>query len=256
MRSHEAKLQLVRREFRKRYARWAFTDARREVSEDFPLVRCVKNQLVYRFLEMIEPLNQRDRLEVVAALVRRFHSGGLMPSTRSFVTKDRDLVDRYLEYDHGEIIPGVRARLPIWRDGEEKRLLTPQNPYRLDNVNRKRLKAAIIERLRLVCGGTVTSYDARSFFFQTPVGPWIVRTEVSTGSKFRHFSYFNRITIPSKDAIIGELSLLHSLGIGGQTYWQLRGDHEIEESVGSLADICAHFFRNAGDILQGLRPPV
>ena len=217
-------------------------------------MRRVKKQLVYRFLEMIEPLNKRERTDLVAALVRRFHPGTLAPPSESFAVKERELLNRYLEYDHAEILPGIHARLPIWRDDQEKRLLTPQDPFRMAKVDRKKLKTAVVARLTPICGGNVGSYGGNSFFFATSIGAWRVQTEIGTGSRLYHLRYRHRVMASSGHMIVCDLTLLRWLGIAGETYWQLSGDSEIGEAADSLADICAHFLNNARQVLSESTP--
>lgn len=45
-----------------RYYRWALDDARREVAEDFPLLRGVKSGLVMRAVAYLESLPAADRV--------------------------------------------------------------------------------------------------------------------------------------------------------------------------------------------------
>ena len=60
-------------EFAVRYYRWALDDARREVRENFPLLRTVKSGLVIRAVAYFESLADDERLRAAAALVKRSH---------------------------------------------------------------------------------------------------------------------------------------------------------------------------------------
>src|SRR5271165_6693535 len=93
----ENELRALRGEIAERCYRWAAKDAVREIEEGFPLVRRVKSQDAYRFLEMIENLVKSNRLKLVTALVRRFHMGG--PAAVAAVTtpEDQRLITGYLE---------------------------------------------------------------------------------------------------------------------------------------------------------------
>jgi hypothetical protein len=245
----------ARKEFMERYHQWAFTDARREVHEDFRLVRRVRNQTAYRFLEMVEPMAKEEQLRLMTALVKRYHKAGLAPVPEDITPEDEGLIKRYREYDHGEIIPGIRARLPIIRDGRHKRIREVGEGLKTPKIDLKRLRKAIVERLRGTCGDKITHYDAGSFYFETRICSWNVRTELNTSSRSR-LSYFHRLVIPTWEIIVGEgISLFHWLGLTGGTNWELEDDSQIDEMIESLTMICRHFLEETGALLEGFAPP-
>jgi hypothetical protein len=254
--NRKALLRSAREEFAERYHRWALIDARRETDEDFPFVRKVRSQTAYRFLEMIEPMGKRERLELISALVKRFHMAGPVAASELITAKDQILITSYLEYDHGEITPGVSARLPILRDGKHKQLIETARPFKLAKINRKALHRAIVERLRGVCGQTVRDYGAGSSYFESAVGTWIMRTEFSTCSKFRHLDYSHSLVTPGGLMVGQGLTLLRWLGMAGQTYWVLEDESQVEDAVEALGAICTHFLRVAGTLLQDFEPPI
>jgi len=249
-------LKAARKEFAERYHRWAFTDARREADEDFPFVRRVRNQTAYRFLEMIETMNRGERLWLVTALAKRSYNvwPGHVPEV--ITPQDQILIKRYLEYDHGEVIPGLRARLPIVRDGKQKHLRLEGERFRFAKINRKALRRAIVEKLRNVCGGTLQGYGAgSSSYFESAVGPWILRTEFDTLSRFFHFRYSHCLMTAAGVTVAQNISLLQWLGIG-QTSWELEDESKVDDAVDALGSICAHFLREAPSFLKGFDPPM
>jgi len=245
----------AKKEFAERYYHWKFKDARREAQEDFPFVRKVRNQTVYRFLEMIEPMEKADRLRLMMALVKRSHDFGLAHVAETITPEDESLIQRYLEYDHGELIPGIKARLPIVRDGIHKQMKT-EGP-KLAKIDRKALHLAIVETLRVVCGPKLGDYGSRSSsYFENTVGSWIMRTEFRTDAKFWHFDYFHRLLTPGGLLIGIGMSLEHWLGLGGsQTCWELEDESQIADAVDALGGVCAHFLREAAHFLRGFDPP-
>ena len=60
-------------EFAVRYYRFALDDARREVRENFPLLRTVRCALPIRAVAYLESFTGDDRLAVATALVKRAH---------------------------------------------------------------------------------------------------------------------------------------------------------------------------------------
>lgn len=246
-----------RREFAERYHRWKFKDARRETEEDFPLVRRVRNQTVYRFLEMVEPMDKDERLRLMTALVKRTHKFGLAHVAETVTSEDESLIQRYLEYDHGELVPGIRARLPIVRDGKHKQMRMEGESLKLATIDRRDLRRAIVERLKAVCGPKVGDHGSRSSsYLESAVGSWVMRTEFRTASKFWHFDYYHCLLTPGGLLVSQGMSLQHWLGLGGsQTCWKLEDKAQVEDAVDALGAICAHFLREATLFMQGFDPP-
>jgi hypothetical protein len=253
----EIEMRAARQEFAERYHRWKFKDARRETGEDFPFLRRVRDQMVYRFLEMIEFMDKDERLRLMTALVKRSRNAGLAHVADTITREDESLIQRYWEYDHGEIIPGMSARLPIIRDGKHKQMRMEGEGFKLAKIDRRALRRTIIERLRGVCGPKLGDYGSRSSsYFESTVGPWIMRTEFRTSSKFWHFDYSHCLMTPG-GLIVGQgITLVHWLGLGGgQTCWALEDESQTEDAVDALGSVCAHFLHEAGLFLQGLDPP-
>jgi hypothetical protein len=255
--NREARLGLARQGFAERYHRWKFKDSRRETNKDFPFVRRVRNQRIYRFLEMIELMDQQERERLMTALVKRSDRFRLAHTPETITAEDDSLIQRYLEYDHGEIIPGVRARLPIIRDGVSKRMRMEGEPFGRARIDRKALRQAIVEKLRPICGPKLENYGSRaSSYFECNLGPWVVRTGFRMPSKFWHFDYYHDLLTPS-GLIVGQgISLEHWLGLGGsQTCWKLEDKYQVDDAVDALGDIVAHFLREAAVFLKGFEPP-
>src|SRR6266542_895323 len=58
--------------FRRSFAQWALGDARREVSEEFPLIGSIRFRPVWRILEMMRSMPRIERLRVITSLARRW----------------------------------------------------------------------------------------------------------------------------------------------------------------------------------------
>ncbi|MBI4735962.1 MAG: hypothetical protein HY766_07865 [candidate division NC10 bacterium] len=75
-------------EFAVRYYRWSLEDCRREIREDFPLLRTVKSSLAIRALAYLESFPGDDRLRVATGLVRRCHRKALEITGESWTVHD------------------------------------------------------------------------------------------------------------------------------------------------------------------------
>jgi len=253
--AQESELKAVRREFAGRYHQWKFRDARRELDQDFPLLRTVRNPSVYRFLEMTEPMPKEERWQLMKALVKRFHNAGLAHVPETITPADQHLIKRYLEYDFGDIAPGVRAKLHFVRGRGQKHLRTQGENLNLATVDRTGIQRAIIARLKGICGETLGQYSGADAYFQKRIGSWTMRTEFGTRSRFRHIDYSHRLISPGGMIVAQGMSLLQWLGIAGETTWQLQGESEIQDAVDALGTMCMHFLSEASHFLQGFEPP-
>jgi hypothetical protein len=89
-------------EFAIRYYRWSLDDARRELRENFPLLRAVKSSLVIRAIAYLESLADRDRLCGATTLVKRSHRRAVELAGDSWGAED-EAIDR--DYRNAGRIP-------------------------------------------------------------------------------------------------------------------------------------------------------
>ncbi|MBI2002395.1 MAG: hypothetical protein HYS69_14645 [candidate division NC10 bacterium] len=83
-------------EFAVRYYRWSLEDCRREIREDFPLLRTVKSNLAIRALAYLESFPGDDRLRVATGLVRRCHRKALEITGESWTAHDEAIHQDYV----------------------------------------------------------------------------------------------------------------------------------------------------------------
>jgi len=120
-------------EFAIRYYRWSLDDARRELRENFPLLRTVKSSLVIRAIAYLESLADRDRLCGATALVKRSHRRAVELAGDSWGAEDEAIDRDYrnagriprpdeadkLKLDRGQFLSAVKAELtPVLGTGE------------------------------------------------------------------------------------------------------------------------------------------
>jgi hypothetical protein len=248
----EYELRAVRQEFANRFYQWQFGDARRENGADFPHVRRVKNHVVQSFLQMVEPMEEGDRVQLMTALVKRTHNQGLAHVAETITPHEESLIQRFKEYARD----GSMARGSSAPDRKEDSRRQARGRARSVEIDRKLLHKEIVGAFRDQCGSSMKQHGAGESYFDSVLGSWSVRTEICTRSRFCHFDYFQRV-MTTRGLIVGEgISLLHWLGLAGsQTQWILEGQSQVPDAVDALKNICAHFIREAAPLLQGFEPP-
>jgi hypothetical protein len=102
----------TRREFALRYYQWALEDARREIRDDFPLLRTIKGWTVRRLLARMDSLPEENRLRFGEALVKRFHAQALAIQGETLSAQERALIRDFLD----NLITSLPGELEFNRD--------------------------------------------------------------------------------------------------------------------------------------------
>lgn len=220
-------LQTARREFARRYYRWALDGCRREIVEDFPRLRSITGSMALRALAFFESLAAGERLPAGTALVKRFHIEGM------------DLCGDYLT-------SADQAWIERWRVDASKEC-------RLETRERKRpmrrpFATVVIGQLVRMLGGELERQSGTTVQLRTAVGLWTLETTVGVGS--RPF-YFQQVHARRYVAIGGD-SVLPRLGLTGQTVWDLIGAGEEERAASALVAACLEFAHALPSMLDGL----
>jgi hypothetical protein len=220
----------AQRAFGERYYRWALADARREVAEGFRFVRSVKGVIAQRFLAYVELLSPIERVELMSAMVRRFHRQAGHAADEPLTDREHAMLDR----KDGEML---RPRSP----GHEPAMRASRGS------NKRRLASGVHERLvqipRLVNTGAVGErYEIR-------IGSWSVFTSLSYG---RPPYYCHYIRDDSSRSLLEWGSLFSWLGIAGQTTWDLAQAGDAKETAEAMASVCNHFLGSVSELLTDL----
>ena len=230
-------------EFAVRYYRWALDDARREVRENFPLLRAVKSGLVIRMIAYLESFAGDDRLRVAMALVKRSHRRAVELTTDSWGA-DEETIDR-----------NYRAAASIPRPDEEwYRHALLHEPDKL-KIDRGRFLAAVKAELTSVLGAGEPFSTEHEWRYASPLGPWTLVTLVDVGGSVHQLAYTHTVRTAAPRPLREGVSLCGWLGIGGgHTVWNQLTQADSPAAAQSLARICAHFLEAAPALVAGLVP--
>jgi len=225
------KISYARELFALRFYKWSVTDARRQIENDFPLLREIKNDYNYRFLAFMQSLgSDNERLKYQLARLRVRNPDGAK------------LADEEVSEDDKKLVCEMHDKIPM--------LLPPEHIVKAArkinrSVLRKKLKAEIAQNL----GSLVRPTGATEWDFITPVLGWAVETNVETGGSFQvqysHIIRWGGEEKPGKGTWIAEW------GCGPTARWDDLATSE-DEIVASFSAYCSHFLRALPELLDGL----
>jgi hypothetical protein len=249
-------MESTRAKFWERLYNWAMEEWRREISEDFPLLKEVertKGSFAHETLEIMQTLEKDQQWLMARALVlHTFQHFSLSLSDR-LTERDKQLFELY------------RDMCRKIRGGEDAsayfKWLAAKN-----KLKRPKLRKCVIDSLRAILGERNKEWSSPSeFVYITPVGLFQIMTRIDTGGRCHQLSYHHRIVDSGyPDAIVygqtprvplcdGALSLLSWLGVG-QAMWSDLLDEDAEPVAKFLAKIIKHFIDAAPKLLEGLTP--
>ena len=78
----------------------------------------------------------------------------------------------------------------------------------------------------------------------SPIGDWTVHTMIGFSTKFP-LRYSHVLLVPSAPGFNPHISFLSSLGITGDTYWDLLTTDVAEEAIETLVMLCQRFLSEA-----------
>ncbi len=230
-------------EFAVRYYHWALDDARREIRENFPLLRAVKSGLVMRAIAYFESLGHDERLRAALALVKRSHRRAVELTGDSWGA-DEEAVDR--DYQSA-------ARIPRPTEDSYRRALLDE-PGKL-KIARGRLMSAVKAELASVLGEGEPFSTRHEWRYDTSLGPWTLVTLIDVGGSVHQLSYSHALHASVSRPLREGVSLCGWLGIGGgHTTWNRLTPADTAAAARSLARVCAHFVQAAPALVAGLVP--
>ena len=233
----------VWQQFFKRYYKWSFEDWRRELAEDFKLIRMVNDRNSRCIIRLMRGLSHEQRLKAVQSLIRNVNQYALPMIQENIQKEDIQFKDFYSNalrlYDEEESL----------RTSYENIEHSATKPF-----DRKKLQKVIIDTLEADLGEPSPLIKGSEFSYKTTIGPWTVLTDIDTGGRFHQLTYEQRITDAEGKLFFGGVSLFKWLGISGQTMWQYLGDDDIESIAGSFRIILQQFLTATPRLLDGLSP--
>lgn len=239
------------------YYRWAQRQGQEEVNRDFVTLRLIRDELVYRMLDILESIGKEEQFAILSALIKRAHKDGAEEAGEAITRRDQELIDRYLHRDRHETATGDTVVDATFERRGNKKLYRPAKERAvLPKINKETLRRLVVKKLQPVLGVPCASDTSDSWRYETKVGPWSVLTFVDGNKRFVHLSYFQRINVYDDLNLQFALSARQWFGIGGgSTDWKLWDDSEIEEATDGLALLVGRFVRAAPMILREV-PPV
>ena len=245
-------LRIAKTTFDVHYYRWAQKEAQSEVNENFATLRTIKNPLVYRVLEMAQPMDRRQQLCFLNALVKRAHLTAVEAVGEALSTSDEELINQYLTHDtyveHGtRIVDGTferRANQKIYQPIEQRAGL-PQ-------IDKERLRKLVIEKLRPNLGEWAVHESADSWWYETKLDMWSIWTLVATNKRHAHLTYCHRISVTQGVDLRFPISVMQWLGIGGSTDWILWNDSEAAAAAEGMSLLVNRFLHAAPMLLAGV----
>jgi hypothetical protein len=219
------RLEQAKEEFAGRYYRWALTEARRDVSERFPLLRSIKGSLAIRTLNYIETLAPIEQLELITASIKRFHPRGSELAGDRLSPRESQLIQAKNEAVLASPEPAQDDRSPI---------------------SRSRLVTEIKKRMRATWGEP--SSDRNMSFFRLQVGDWTVTTIVSCG---KPPFYVQNIRAAERWSLQENISAFTWLGLG-QYPWDLARAGDEADTARLIEAASTHFGTVASELLADL----
>ena len=236
-------LQKAKTIFEERFYRWSLADWQREIGENYPLLRLVKE--ARHVVSMMETLSRENRLQMALALVKRFNISVLARCGDAFTEKDQKFVKIYLD------LMG-KAR---WTEASQRPDIALHPEAYLDKMNRKPFRKLIMRYLAPTLGAYYHDWGGGEWAYETAVGSWRVITCIDTGGRHHQLSYDHSIIVSDYDKLLEGTSLLHWLGIGScQTMWLELKNSDVESTAEALARIIKHFMDAVPKLLEGLSP--
>ncbi len=238
----------VRDEFDVRFYRWALRDARRELKAGFPLLRRIRSRTVLGFLAYATSLPRARRSRLVVALVKRWHENAARLTGDRLSADEAALVDGLLDVDLDAVLPGEEEYVK-WRVKDPSRV----------RVDRTRLLARVQAAVDPVLGGSGRPLhgSAHLWLWETPIGPWTLRTSVDVGGRTFQLRYWHTLgAFGSQPSLLSPGTAIAGwLGIEGDyTEWDRLTEAEAADAAAHLARLCQHFLTAASRLVEGLSP--
>jgi hypothetical protein len=228
-------------EFAIRYYRWALEDFRREIAQDFPLLRPIKDSLAIRLTGHMQSLDAGERGRLATALVKRAHKRAVELTGDPWGAEEGPLVERYRTI----------SRIPRPEEEAYRRALF-DDPQSL-KLNRGALLAHVKRALAPVLGEGAPFSTEHEWRYAMPIGAWTLSTFVDVGGSTHQLSYGHAIHSGDRRILKEGISVLSWLGIGGaHTQWNQLTSADIESGAAALSRVCRHFVDVGPELLAGV----
>jgi hypothetical protein len=231
-------IETVRNRFSMRYYRWALEDARREVREDFSLMRKVKQSNLNSLLNWLELYSLKEQMEYFTAMIKHSHHKAASVAGATVSPQEEALIQK--------------SRI-IWMSPTKVRtdILQQKVVGTWRRCNQKKIALLVRKHAEPMLGKDVESSGTHGCRYQTDVPGFIIYTCINFGGRSADISYYQLITTPSGEKVKHSISLLAWLGIG-ETVWTDLTEADIEPAAEAVVEICRHFLNAARSLLTKL----
>lgn len=221
-----------------RYYRWQISEWAREIKNEYPFLRLVKEDSM---IQIMEGLPDDKKMIMAKALVNRGISEEYLEKLGGKHTEEEK---RFIDYfiEEGRRLRHIFACQTSLEDCN----------YHI-KIDKKKFKQYIIEALSPILGSDIENQGGGVFVFCMPVGAWKIYTGIDIGGSRHNLSYEHAIESAGGKRIAHNISVLAWLGIC-QTQWQYLSNDDLKPTAESLSILCKHFMIAVPKLLEGLTP--
>jgi len=226
-------------EFAIRYYRWAREEFRREVEQEFPVLKKLKTRPSSLCLHWMARLSRENQFKFAEGLAKRFNREALQTTGESLDDWQTQMIKRYT--DSYVALPDPRDVRPDIGAGK----LKSRRKGVLALV--KRHVTQVLQQHPENCGGGTWRYT-------NPIGLLQLETHFDFGGRSRLVEYSHTVVFTRYHFLVHLASIQSWLGLGGATSWTALDIEESEEDeiARLIAELCAHFLNAAPILVEGL----
>ena len=228
------------------YYQWAKEVFRGEFNNGFPLLSKLRCSASLPIPEFISTLPDDEQWRFALALLRRgVHREAAELCGEPLSEGERELLDRYHHRTKVEHFIGT-----FWRIGPSKKETDIkaglENGKLIPQKSTKSFRDAVLKRISQSLGtAKIEQSGANAMItFTTPIADWTVQTLIGFSTKVP-LRYSHVLSVRSVPGFNPHVSLLGSLGIIGDTMWDLLTTDVADEAIGELVTLCTRFLSEA-----------
>lgn len=269
----------IQEEFALRYYKWALADAEREVVEDYPFLGSIRSSSLLATVDYLRKYSLDEQREFLQACVKLYHQS-ITKRVRSTITEKEDLLAWKIRDEISEMarqyredfslnvslsgknkakrisdLVGLREKVYGISEQEKDAWVSKYQTYGIKKARKSVLKSLVKKHLIPICGN-ISMNESIIWILSTDIGEWQIETEIDFGGySLMAYSHYLRCTNPATKEIlqlIPIVSITEWFGFFSITEWNILHEGEEEAAVDLFAQIAAHFFKAAPDLLSGL----
>ena len=232
-----------------RMYQWAILDAQREVSQDYPFVRSIQNYTTQTYLNYVDRLSHRERLDLAVSLVKNAHPVAVKNLSIVITEDDKEAIAHYQRF--------AKISYPDYLNTLRRRECETCRPTDKNNFFRD-----IVAELEAAFGCSIKKNEQFKCSVTVPIGSWFLKTtvELLSGTEGwpRYYQYI--LKKPEEPVALPQLpshkvtNMLFWLGIHSETVWNTPFEVDTQPALNSIVAVCQHLPSALPNILNGLEP--